>query len=62
MARQRKTRDEYQIHQLTAQGWEEVCAEDTWKEGRARLREYRLNQPEYPVTMVCKRIRKEATA
>ena len=58
---QRKTRDEYQIHQRTACGWEEVCAEDSFREARERRREYRENQPEYPVKIVCKRVRKETT-
>ena len=61
MAYIRKTRDEWQIHQNFGygHGWEEVCAEDTRKEALARLREYRENQPEYPVKVVLKRIRIE---
>ncbi len=58
MAYQRKTEDEYQIHQLTACGWEEVTAESTRKEAMARLKEYRANQPEYAVKIVCRRVRK----
>lgn len=30
-------------------GWEDVTAEDTIPEARLRAREYRENQPEYPV-------------
>jgi hypothetical protein len=57
----RKTRDEYQIHQRTSQGWEEVTACDTWKEAKELLKAYRENQPEYPVKCVKKRIKlKEA--
>lgn len=41
----RKTRDEYNIEGLYAYGWETVCCEDTWREARARLREYRENEP-----------------
>jgi len=43
MPYQRKTRDEYRILQWWG-SWEEVCCEGTWKEARARLREYRANQ------------------
>jgi hypothetical protein len=51
MAYQRKTRDYWDIEQYTGPGygWESVCAEDTWKEARKRLKEYRENQCEYPV-------------
>jgi hypothetical protein len=56
VAYQRKTEDEYQIHQKTEEGWEEVCAESTWKEARQTLKEYRENQPEYPVKSVKKRV------
>lgn len=56
MAYKRKTQDEYQIHQHTGQGWEEVTAETTRREARERLKEYRTNQPEYPVKMVVKRV------
>jgi len=47
----RKTRDYWSIQQWTGAqyGWEEVCAEDGWRAARQTLREYRENQPEYPV-------------
>lgn len=61
MPYQRKTEDEYQIHQNCGYGWEEVCAESTRKEARERLKEYRENQPEYPVKCVKRRIKIEAT-
>ena len=58
--RERKTYDEYQIHQhFPGSGWEEVCAETTRKEAQERRKEYRENQPEYPVKIVKKRIRYE---
>lgn len=57
MTYQRKTYDEDQIHQNAGYGWEEVCAEDTFKEAKQRLKEYRNNQPEYPVKIVKKRIK-----
>lgn len=56
----RKTVDEYRIYQLGAEGWEEVTCETTWKEGRARLKEYRENQPEIPAKMEKHRVRIEA--
>ena len=51
MAYIRKTRDVWDIEQHTGHqyGWEVVCSEDSWKEARERLKEYRENQPEYPV-------------
>lgn len=58
---QRKTEDEYQVHQCTCQGWEEVCAETTRREGMARLKEYRANQPEYPAKLVKRRVRRAVT-
>lgn len=47
----RKTRDYFAVEQYTGKdyGWEEVCAEDSRSEARARVKEYRINQPEYPV-------------
>ena len=54
---QRKTRDEWQIHQLTAYGWEEVSAYDTRTEAKADLKEYRENQPEFPARPVKARVK-----
>jgi hypothetical protein len=34
----RKTKDEWQIEQKTPEGWEEVCAEDSWKDARQTLK------------------------
>jgi hypothetical protein len=61
MAYVRKTRDYWSIQQYTGPeyGWEEVCAGDTWKEARQTLKEYRENQPEYPVRARRKRERLE---
>jgi len=41
----RKTRDEYDIQQLTAEGWETVCTVETWYEAQKRVKEYRTKQP-----------------
>lgn len=41
----RKTRDEYNIQGDYGYGFEDVCCEDTWREARERLREYRENEP-----------------
>lgn len=57
MPYQRKTQDEYQIWQFWG-SWEEVCAESTRAEARKRLAEYRANQPEAPVKIVKRRVRK----
>jgi hypothetical protein len=58
----RKTEDEYQIHQKTQMGWEEVCCESTRKEARETIKLYRENQPEYPVKVVKKRVKKVSEA
>ena len=57
----RKTVDEFEIQQYTGTqyGWECVCAEETRKEAKERLKEYRTNQPELAVKMVKKRVKKE---
>lgn len=56
----RKTRDEYQIVGHYAHGWEEVTVEDTHKEARERLKEYRENERGTAFKMVRRRVRKEA--
>ena len=58
MPYKRKTADEYRIEQYTGTyyGWEEVCAEETHTEAKARLTEYRANQPEYPARITKKRV------
>jgi len=38
---------EWRIEGSYGQGWEEVTAEDTAKEARARLKEYDYNEPQY---------------
>lgn len=55
----RKTRDEWTVQGNYGQGWEDECAEDSWAEAKARLREYRENSP-YPVRCVKRRVRIEA--
>jgi hypothetical protein len=62
MAYKRKTRDYWSIQQHTSEGWEEVTAAETWKEARTTLKEYRANQPEYPVRARRKRERIEEAA
>ena len=62
MAYQRKTRDYWSIEQHTSEGWEEACAENSIKKARERVREYRENQPEYPVRMKWRRERIETCA
>jgi len=57
----RKTRDVWDVEQYTGPGygWEVVTAEDHRKDALARLREYRENQPEYPVRLRLRRERLE---
>lgn len=61
MRYKRKTRDYWAIEQYTGYrcGWEEVCAESRLADARKRVKEYRENQPEYPVRMKLKRERIE---
>lgn len=55
----RKTRDEYQVqgNYGYGHGFEMVTAEDTYKEAKASLREYRDNEPGIPFRIVCKQIK-----
>ena len=57
---QRK-RYEWNVEQYTGHecGWEVVTTEDTFREARERRREYRENQPEYPVRIRLVRIRSQ---
>ena len=61
MAYQRKTRDYWSVQQWTGReyGWEEVNTEETWKDAKRSLAEYRENQPEYLVRARRKRERIE---
>lgn len=43
MAYQRKTKDVYNIVTNYGYGWEVECKEDTYKEAKQRLKEYREN-------------------
>lgn len=59
MAYVRKTRDYWDIEQQTEQGWEVVSSEVTRADTKRALKEYRDNQPEYPVRSVKHRERIE---
>jgi hypothetical protein len=39
----RKTRDEYHIETNYGYGWEVECVEESWKEAKERVKEYREN-------------------
>lgn len=54
----RKTRDEFTVQGNYGHGWEDLTSEDSRKEGRARLREYRENE-NYPFRLICRRVRIE---
>lgn len=55
MAYVRKTRDYWDIEQKSEQGWEVVSSEVTRADTKRALKEYRENQPEYPVRSVKRR-------
>jgi hypothetical protein len=57
MAYQRKTKTLYVIQQYTGPqyGWEDVDQQETYKEAKRSLKEYRENQPEYPVRLKTRR-------
>lgn len=57
MAYTRKTKDEYQIHGNYGYGWEELTAEETYKEARAQLRCYNENEPGIPHKIVKRRVK-----
>lgn len=61
MTYQRKTRDYWDIEQQTGPryGWEVVNSETTRADTKRSLKEYRDNQPEYPVRSVKRRERIE---
>lgn len=47
----RKTFDRWEVQQYTGAqyGWENVYSADSHRDARERCKEYRENQPEYPV-------------
>lgn len=62
MAYTRKTRDEYDIQQDWGGGWETVHTEETYKEARARLREYHQAQLPIPCRIKKTRVKIETAA
>ena len=62
MAYERKTIDTWELQLNYGYGWEYTLTEFTREEARARLKEYRENQPQYPARLVKKRVRKEEVA
>lgn len=57
MAYTRKTTDEYQLLSNYGHGWEVETTEETRKEIKQRLREYRENAPQYSYKIVTKRVK-----
>jgi hypothetical protein len=53
----RKTRDEYVLLADYGYGYEEETAEETSKEIRQRLKEYRENAPQYLYKIKVKRVK-----
>lgn len=58
MSYQRKTVEEYQVHGFYSGSWEEVTVEETRKEARERLKEYRENERGTSFKLVVKRVKK----
>lgn len=56
----RKTEDKYIIQGHYGYGWEDVTITDTMQEAKARLKDYRENEPEYNHRMIIRRVKKEA--
>ncbi len=52
-----KPKYEFTIEQFIAGYWNDVCTEDDIKEARQRLKEYRANQPQYPVRIRTERVK-----
>ena len=52
MAYERKTIDTWELQLNYGYGWEYTLTEFTREEARARLKEYRENQPQYPARLV----------
>lgn len=52
----RKTQDEYVLQGRYGHGWEDLTAESSWREIRARRREYQENEPGTPLKIVTRRI------
>ena len=57
MPYQRKTQDEYEILGLYSGQWEVVTTEDTRKEARERLKEYRENERGTAFTLKKRRVK-----
>ncbi len=49
MAYKRKTIDVWRLYQNFGYGWEEILEEDTFDEIIIRKREYKENQPQFPI-------------
>jgi len=58
MAYERKTYDWYSVQQFLEGEWEEVTGSLRYKEARDDVRAYRENQPEIPVRIRRKMIKK----
>jgi hypothetical protein len=64
MAYIRKTEDEYEIqgNYGTGCGYECVTVEESWKNAKSQIKEYRENEPGIPFKIVKKRVKIEAMA
>ncbi len=57
MSYTRKTRDEYEVQGNYGYGWEMVTCEDSRKEAKERLREYRENETGVAFKIVKRRVK-----
>jgi len=55
----RKTVDEWHTQGEYGCGWETVTIDDNKADAMQMLRDYELNEPEYPHRVIKKRVRKE---
>lgn len=64
MKRQNKWRIAFVIQCYTGYGygWEDVNEEETWKEARRSVREYRENMPQYSHRLIRRRVLNETPA
>lgn len=57
MSYTRKTRDEFEVQGNYGCGWEVLTTDETLKESRAMLKDYRDNEPSIPHRIVKKRVK-----
>ena len=56
-----KTRRVFVVQGNYGSRWEDVTEEDVYAEGRARLKEYRENEPQYAHRLITRRVPRQVT-